>query len=45
MKTIENQGINQIEALKALKSGENKQDIKSIGGIFPKEMRTNEIKN
>ena len=31
--------------MKAFKSGENKQDIKSIEGIFPKDMRTNEVKN
>ena len=44
--------INKIEdqwkktwSFKTLKSYENKQDIKSTDGIFPKEMRTNEIKN
>ena len=40
-KTFQDLGIQQIEALKALKPAENKKDIKSI---FPKEMRTNEIK-
>ena len=46
IKAIEDQGIiKQVQALKALKSEENKQDIKSIDGIFPKQMRTNEIKN
>ena len=45
MKTIEDQGIKQVEVLKALKPEENKEDIKSTEGIFPKEMRTNEIKN
>ena len=30
IKTIEDQEIKQVEALKALKSEENKQDIKSI---------------
>ena len=45
IKATENQGIKQVEALKALKSEENIQDIKSIEGIFPKDMRTNETKN
>ena len=45
MKTIEDQGIKQVEALKALKSEKSTKDIKSIEGIFTKEMRTNEIKN
>ena len=43
IKTIENQGIKQIETLKSFKSDENKQDIKSIDEVFPKEIRTNEI--
>ena len=42
--SIEQQGIKQVEALKALKLEENKKDIKSIDGISPKDMRTNEIK-
>ena len=37
IKTIEDQGIKQVEVLKALKPEENKQDIKSIDGIFQKE--------
>ena len=45
MKTIEDQGIKQTEALKTLKQEKNKEDIKSIEKIFPKEMKTNEIKN
>ena len=45
IKTIEDQGIKQVKTLKALKSVKNKEHIKSVGGIFPKEMRTNEIKN
>ena len=45
IKTIEDQGIKQIEALKALKPEENKEDIKSVEGLFPKRMKTNEIKN
>ena len=36
MKTIENQGIKQVEALNALKSDEN-QDLESIEGIFSKK--------
>ena len=39
------QGIKQVEILKALKTEENKQDTKSLEGIFPKDMKTNEIKN
>ena len=35
----------QVETLKALKSEKNKQEIKSIEGIFSKDMRTNEIIN
>ena len=45
MKTTEDRGIKQVDALKALKSEKNKQDIKSSGGIFSKDMRTNKIKN
>ena len=45
IETIEDQGIKQVEALKALKPEENKEDIESVDGIFPKEMRTNKIKN
>ena len=30
IKTIKNQGIKQVEALKALKRGKNKEDIKLI---------------
>ena len=36
IKTIEEQGIKQVEALKALKSVEN-QEPKSIEELFPKE--------
>ena len=44
--TIEDQGIKQVEKLlKALKPKENKENIKSIERLFPKEMRTSEIKN
>ena len=45
IKTTEDQGIKQVEALKALKQEQNKEDIKSVEGIFPKEMRTSEIMN
>ena len=38
IKTTEEQGIKQVEALKTLKLEENKQAIKSIEGIFPKEL-------
>ena len=41
-KTVVDQGINQIEALKALKSEEN-QELESIEGLFPKNMRTDGI--
>ena len=42
-KKIESQGIKEVEAWKALKSEENKQNLKSTDSSFPKEMRTNEI--
>ena len=42
-KKIESQGIKEVETWKALKSEENKQNLKSTDGSFPKEMRTNEI--
>ena len=45
IKTIENQGIKQVEALKDLKPKEKKKDIKSIEELFSEEMKTNEIKN
>ena len=45
IKTIKDQGIKQVEALRALKPKINKEDIKSIEGIFPKDIRTNKIKN
>ena len=44
IKTIKDQGLKQVEALKTLKPKENEEDIKSIEGIFPKDMRTNKIK-
>ena len=45
IKTTEDQHIKQVETLKALKSEENKEDIKSIEEIFPKGFRNYEIKN
>ena len=44
IKTIEDEWITQAKALKALKSIKNKQEIKSIVGVFLKEMRANKIK-
>ena len=44
IKTTEDQGIQQVEALKALKSEEN-QELESTEELFPKRMRNNEIKN
>ena len=44
-KTIEEHGQKQVKALEVLKPEENKEDIKSIEELFPKEMRNNEIKN
>ena len=41
VKTIQDQGIKQAEALKQREN----QEPKSIEGYFPEEMRTNEIKN
>ena len=43
-KTVEDQGTKQVEALKALKQ-EDKQELESIEGIFPENMRTVEVKN
>ena len=43
--TIEEQGKKQVEALEVLKPEENKAEIKSVEGLFPKGMRTNEIEN
>ena len=44
IKTTEDQGIQQVEALKALKSEEN-QELESTEELFPKRIRNNEIKN
>ena len=43
IKTIQDQGIKQVAALKALKPEEN-QELESIGERFPKKMKNNEIK-
>ena len=45
IKTIEDHGRKQVNAPKVLKPGKNQQDLKSVEGIFPKEMRNNEIEN
>ena len=44
IKTMEDNGIKRVEALKALKSEET-QELETIEEIFPKKMRNNEIKN
>ena len=44
IKTNEDQGIKQVEALKALKPEEN-QELETIEGLFLKKIRNNEIKN
>ena len=41
-KTIKHQGIRQVKDLKALKS---KEELESVEGLFPKNMRIDEIKN
>ena len=43
IKTIEDEGRN-LKKVEALKLGEQ-QKLKSIGGIFPKKLKNNEIKN
>ena len=45
IKTIEDHGRKQVNASKVLKAEKNQQDLKSLEGIFPKEMRNNEIEN
>ena len=42
--TIKDQVEKQVEALEVLKTEENKEDRKSIEGLFPKDIRFNEIK-
>ena len=44
IKTITDQEIKQVEALKALKPEEN-QELESTEGLFPKKMRNTEIEN
>ena len=44
-KSIEEQRTKQVEALKSLEQEKDKEDIKSIQRIFPKDMKTNKIKN
>ena len=45
MKTLQEQGRKQVEALKVLKQEENQQDLKSTEGLFPKEMIPIKIKD
>ena len=45
IKTMKDQGKNQVGALKLLKPAEHKQKPKSIEGIFPKDLENNGIKN
>ena len=45
IKAIEERGRKQVEALEVLKPKKNKDDTKSIERIFPKDIRTSEIKN
>ena len=45
IKTIEDHRREQVNASKLLIPEENQQDLKSVEGIFPKEMRNNEIEN
>ena len=42
---MKNKQKKESKTLKVLKPEENKEEIKSVKGIFPKEMRTNKIKN
>ena len=44
-KSIEEQRTKQDEALKSLEQEKDKEDIKSIQRIVPKDMITNNIKN
>ena len=44
-KKIEDQWRKQVELLKVLKQEERQQDLKSIVGIFSKEIRTDKIEN
>ena len=46
MKTIEERGKKQVEAIQVLKLKGNKKSTKSIDGLFPKELKneTNDIK-
>ena len=44
-KTIEDQGKKQVEASKVLIPAEPEQKLKSIEGIFPKDLENSEIKN
>ena len=45
IKTIEDHRRKQVNTSKVLKPEKNQQDLKSVEGLFPKEMRNNEIEN
>ena len=45
IKTVTDRIRKQVEELKALKPKANKEEKKSVEGIFPKDTRTNEMKN
>ena len=45
IKTIEDQGKNQVETLKVLKPVEHQQKPESTEGIFPKDLESSGIKN
>ena len=42
---MENQGIKQVDALKALKPEKRNQELESIEGLFLKKIGNNEIEN
>ena len=44
-KQLKSKQKKQLKALEVLKPEENKEEIKSVEGLFAKYMRTNEIKN
>ena len=44
-KQLKSKQKKQLKALEVLKPEENKEETKSVEGLFAKYMRTNEIKN
>ena len=44
-KQLKSKQKKQLKALEVLKPEENKEEVKSVEGLFAKYMRTNEIKN